>query len=581
MRTLYLLFGICTFLSTHQLQAQYILTLNFSEMDPYIGLQSEVRVTDIATGKEVGRKIIRPIESAAYSFDLYVLVNGGSYQVDIYADVNDNWTYDAPPTDHAWRRTIPTVSADVELNFMPDDNYTDVEIGPVFPYVNYNAIWGGHWRNLTFGSTDTIQASIDVTCDSIFGNITTQGVFGNPDTVRFDLAEALTGDFDPATDTISFDVPPPWTGSVMLFNGEVNGDISLTGTRLQFIGTAGESQIHCLYTVFFGGNPFANGYFIVREINVLSSAPPIVVEGTTTDVHCAGGSDGVIAVQVSGGSPGYLFNWSNGDTTSTVANLSAGDFTVTVTDSLGCSEEAMFTLSEPSALVLQITSTDASCIGTCDGSIQISVTGGTPPYAFVWNTGSTEMQLPDMCAGDFIVTVTDGVGCTAMASAIILEPDALVVESIQIFDATDGQANGVIVVTASGGTPPWTYSINGIAFQASNTFTGLAPGTYCVFIRDANGCILKSEEFEILNLLGLDALSNSFSLYPNPASAHLLVNAESPLTIEILDLAGNVIYTSQRAAVHRIELSNVTPGLYLVRISDETAHVYRKLIVLD
>jgi hypothetical protein len=191
------------------------------------------------------------------------------------------------------------------------------------------------------------------------------------------------------------------------------------------------------------------------------------------------------------------------------------------------------------------------------------------------------MQLPDMCAGDFIVTVTDGVGCTAMASAIILEPDALVVESIQIFDATDGQANGVIVVTASGGTPPWTYSINGIAFQASNTFTGLAPGTYCVFIRDANGCILKSEEFEILNLLGLDALSNSFSLYPNPASAHLLVNAESPLTIEILDLAGNVIYTSQRAAVHRIELSNVTPGLYLVRISDETAHVYRKLIVLD
>ena len=194
MKKLRTLLCICMCASIQLVQAQYILTLDFSEMDPYVGLRSEIRVTDMSNLKEVGRRVILAIDSSAYSVDLYVLLQGHNYAVDFYTDVNDNGTYDPPPTDHAWRRTVMNASMNTTIAFTPDTVYTDIMLGDVFPYSNYDAIWGGHWRNLTFGSTDTIQASLKLTCDSIFAAFKTSGVFGNPDTVQFNLADTIPAD---------------------------------------------------------------------------------------------------------------------------------------------------------------------------------------------------------------------------------------------------------------------------------------------------------------------------------------------------------------------------------------------------
>jgi len=578
MSTRQLLFSICALLLIIPLtHAQYILTLDFSGMDPYIGLQSEVRVTDMNTGKEVGRRVVRVIESADYAFGLYVLVQGGNYAVDIYADVNNNWMYDAPPTDHAWRRMVTNATSDVTLNFSPDDNYTDVGIGPVFPYSTYGAVWGGHWRNQTFGSTDTIQSTFRIDCDSIFATVKTSGVFGNPDTVMFALSDAFMS-FDPVSDTITFNVPPPWMGSVYSINGEMHGNMSLFGTGLQFTGTMGQTQILGLYTVLAGGNPFANGYFVVRELNVTENTAAIELTGSTTDVTCTGAMDGVAAVQASGGHPGYTYLWSTGDTTAVISGLGPGEMSVTVTDAEGCTDTAAFTIYEPAAIVISVTGMDASCNGVCDGTIMVSISGGVPPYSYTWSHGSTEMNPGGLCGGDYSVTATDVTGCMMTADVVIQEPEAIVIDSVQIVHATDGQDNGVITIYAGGGVPPFDYALDAGAFVSSNSFSGLGAGMHTVAIRDANGCILE-EASEILNMTGISEPGTTFDVFPNPARTLLMIRADAPVSCTLSDLCGKALGLSVASQSHLIDVSVYAPGLYMLMVFDGKSKFCEKIVI--
>ena len=571
MRNLTFLFILGAMLFTQNLHAQFTLTLRLHDMDPYIGHRFEVRVTEQPSGKEVGRKVIDSLQSDSDSLLLYVFLQGRNYRVDFYADVNGNESYNDPPTDHAWRRTVNNTTANVTLDFTPDANYTDIGFPDAFPYSQYRADWGGKWMNQTFGSTDSITAFLDLRCDSIFGAFETKGVFGNPAPVTFNYAGAVPSD-TAASDTIRYTVPSPWTGDIIVVNGDIIGNIAQAGVGLVFQGTLGEKQILCLYTVIFNGNPFANGYFYVRELDILSSAPPFVVAYVKVDATCAGLCNGLIGLIPSGGTPPYEFMWSNGLTTENYPNACAGPGDVTVSDAAGCSAEISFTISEPSPMNIEFFLTPPSCNGVCDGSINVIVTSGIPPYAYNWYPAP-----PSGCAGEYIILVTDANGCNAVDTTVLTEPAPFFISNLIVVNPTSGQNDGSISVIATGGIPPLSYSINGAPYQTSNIFEGLPPGIFEVCVKDASGCE-DCQEVTLEEMVAVHDLENAFNIYPNPVSHELHIESDIPIAISIMDLHGKLMQVEGFKQDHELFLTDYPEGMYIVKISDGTRSCYKKII---
>ncbi len=234
----------------------------------------------------------------------------------------------------------------------------------------------------------------------------------------------------------------------------------------------------------------ANGCADSLEITL--TQPTQAVGGLTiaeSPVSCFGGSDGVGVVVASGGTSPYTYLWSSGETADTATGLSAGTHTVIVTDSVGCSDTLSLMITQPdSALSASAIMTSAvSCFGGSDGVATVQISGGTVPYAILWNTGDTTNSITAP-AGTYSVVVTDAGGCVDSASITITEPTSAL--TVSITDSTDvlcfGDANGSATATASGGTPPYDFQWSNGAADSANV--GLSGGTYTVIVTDANGC---------------------------------------------------------------------------------------------
>ena len=149
----------------------------------------------------------------------------------------------------------------------------------------------------------------------------------------------------------------------------------------------------------------------ITEPNALS------LSSTQLNVSCNGGSDGSIDLSVSGGIAPYTYSWNNpsNSTTQDIGSLTAGTYTVTVTDDNSCTATETVTITEPTALSLSSTQVNVSCNGGSDGSIDLSVAGGTAPYTYSWNdpSNSTSQDISSLAAGTYTVTVTDDNSCTA------------------------------------------------------------------------------------------------------------------------------------------------------------------------
>lgn len=215
---------------------------------------------------------------------------------------------------------------------------------------------------------------------------------------------------------------------------------------------------------------------------------PSAISATTTtlDVSCNGNNDGEATVIPSGGASGYSFIWSSGGTLDAETGLAAGTYSVTITDNNGCTSTSGVTISEPDVLSVTVSETQATCNGNNDGQATASGNGGTPGYDYLWSNGgllATETGLP---AGTYSVTITDGHGCSASASVLISEPVLLSASFTGLQTSCFGVADGQATITATGGTPGYSYFWP--TGGTLETETGLAAGDYLVTISDANNC---------------------------------------------------------------------------------------------
>ena len=220
-----------------------------------------------------------------------------------------------------------------------------------------------------------------------------------------------------------------------------------------------------------------------------ASALSVSVAGTTS-VKCYDGNDGAVNISVSGGTATYSYLWSNGATTEDLSSVPAGTYTVTVTDANGCTATASATVSQPaSALTVSVSGTEnVDCHGGNDGAVDISVSGGTATYSYLWSNDATTEDLASVPAGTYTVTVTDANGCTATASATVSQPASALTVSVSGTENVKchGGNDGAVDISVSGGTATYSYLWSNDA--TTEDLSGLTAGTYTVTVTDANGC---------------------------------------------------------------------------------------------
>ena len=231
---------------------------------------------------------------------------------------------------------------------------------------------------------------------------------------------------------------------------------------------------------------------------------PITFDFNIEAVNCFGdatGSAEITNIQSNNNAiDTYAWDVATGSqTTPTAGSLAAGTYAVTLTDSNGCTGSNTVDIPENSQINVGFDVLDNPCNGYTDGQITANVTGGVPNstgnYSFAWSAQSQDFfELQNLAAGWYLVTITDDLGCIRIDSAFVDQPASInpsaTSESVTCF----GDQNGSITVSTQGGTPPFTYSLDGENFFGSSTLIGLVADDYTVTIQDGNGCLQTVNE---------------------------------------------------------------------------------------
>lgn len=234
--------------------------------------------------------------------------------------------------------------------------------------------------------------------------------------------------------------------------------------------------------------------FITKTINQPAQLLAVL---TSVQSTCYGLSTGSISVTVTGGSGALSYNWTgpNGftSTSKNLSSLATGNYSLVVTDANGCTA-GLPAVVVPSFNPITINPViiNVSCKGGNNGSITLNTSGGTGNFSYLWNTGATTSSLSNLFAGsNYKVTITDiGSGCTLpQQTLVVTEPSSqLSLRIDSTVEVLGCNTPGKIYVSGSGGTAPYQFKLNNGSYQSSGTFTGLAGGSYTVWITDANGC---------------------------------------------------------------------------------------------
>jgi len=318
----------------------------------------------------------------------------------------------------------------------------------------------------------------------------------------------------------------------------------------------------------------ANNCEFSETFNVGGPTAPLSATIVSTNIKCYGDLNGSAVLTIAGGTPPYQHVWTGGDTSMALYNLASGPYTITVFDSKGCFVKTGTWVDGPQfPLDVTFVTDSARCFGSSDGSIEVTVAGGTTPYKYYWADtlrlfNNNREVLNNIPADDYVFRVVDNWGCDKSVVIPVYQPTPLKADFTVSNVKCHGADDGGIKVLASGGIPPYTFRWNDTV--TLQTLTDLYAGNYTVTITDFNNCKLAAD-----------------TVVTQPDKMKLLLKAEGvscfALTDAKIDLsvsggAGNYVYNWNIGATTQ-DLNDLNSGTYAVSVTDannctDTASVY-------
>ena len=227
---------------------------------------------------------------------------------------------------------------------------------------------------------------------------------------------------------------------------------------------------------------------------------------------------------------------------------------------LGCTKSISATITQPAAITITSTMVPVSCNGGNNGSIDITVAGGTPGFTFQWSNGQSTEDISNLPAGMYSVTVTDANGCTKTHTKSVTQPSAIAL-SLAIDIACDGLTD--INLSVTGGTtcglPAYTYQwSNGETSQDLSDVPSCE--TYAVTVTDCNGCVKTTS----MNIPCVTPIA--LSTIVEPASCNGV--CDGSIDLSVTGGFGGYTYLWTPGNQTTQDLSDVCSGIYTAKVTD-------------
>jgi gliding motility-associated-like protein len=328
-------------------------------------------------------------------------------------------------------------------------------------------------------------------------------------------------------------------------------------------------------------NPNATATYIINgsdasgcsgSTTVTISVSPLTAIASSTNENC-GQANGSVTVTAGGTCvSGFAYQWNTvpQQTTQTVNNISAGNYAVTVTCG-ACSVTATALVTNVAGPSATVTNVIAATCGQVNGSASISPVGGSQPYTYHWSNGQTGPTLAAVAAGTYTVTVQDANNCSAVNTVTIPNSAGPTLTVTNIVDASCFLSNGSATISASGGTPPYSYTWSSIPVQTGQNLQNAAAGNYNVTVSDASGCSTITS-VTIGQTGGLIVTATSSDEDCNLGNGTITVNASQG--------TGSYSYMWSTSPVQTSNtVTGLTAGTYTVTVSDGVCSVTTSVTV--
>ncbi|MBC7536664.1 MAG: T9SS type A sorting domain-containing protein, partial [Ferruginibacter sp.] len=432
---------------------------------------------------------------------------------------------------------------------------------------NIYKLSGGSVANTTLGSTELSTAAAifnnTTAADPISWNYTP--VAGSPLVdfgVNVGIARDFVGNTVPSvpnagileTSTGNSALTATSTpGTINCFGGSTTITVTATGGSSPYTGTG-------IFTVSAGTFAYtvadAVGAVVTTTVTVLQPTllNASVIAGTAPT---ASGTANATVIS-SGGTTAYSYSLDAGayQTSNVFQGVAVGSHSVKIKDAKACTVIRTFNIS---AAASSFSATAVAALINCNGAattVTVTATGGTPPYT---GTGTFTVN-----AGNYTYTVTDATGSITSTTVGIIQPTALTAVVVPGM-ATSASGTAAATVTASGGTPTFTYSLDGGSYQSSNIFTAIPVGNHIITVRDGRGCSVN-KSFTISadgsSPLIITAVTGTISCNGGTATVTISATGGQPSytgTGTFTVSAGTYVYTVTDAAG--------TTGTYTVSVS--------------
>jgi len=299
---------------------------------------------------------------------------------------------------------------------------------------------------------------------------------------------------------------------------------------------------------------------VLKDTIQVNISPAVISNVAIGQISCFGGTT-TITVNAAGGSGGFQYSlYGTYQNSNVFTNVSGGLYSLLVKDAVGCVSATSVLVNEPVEITGHITSNGIACFGGV-ADIIASIHGGTAPLTYTLNGGapqsSNNFSVP---AGTYSVVVEDANGCMFVTNTLVVNEPPAIAATLSATTLPCFGDTSTLTVTASGGTPPLEYSLQGINYQNANTFQ-LPAGDYAVVIRDANGCIFLTNSLTIATPQAIGATLSATPIPCHNGTTNLSATAWNGTPPYLYSL-NNTPYQSAN------NFPNLTGGNYTINVQD-------------